>query len=130
MKKVYAIIRCETDDIMAPILQRITIKKIVTKQYYAEQEVKRLNDLNKKKNCYYFLQITRLEEIEDNEEMQKKIAAYLAGEINLNDLQQWVVESWENNDPKLYEIKLHIDDYDYGLYDEQELRQHLLWLTK
>ncbi len=60
---VYAIIRYETDAAQAtPIDLRVTVKKIVTDPHYAEKEVQRLNDLNKEKGSYYFLQVTRFED--------------------------------------------------------------------
>jgi hypothetical protein len=60
---IYAIIRYETDaDPNAPIDFRVTVKKVVIDPHYAEEEVKRLNDLNKDKGAYYFCQVTRLED--------------------------------------------------------------------
>lgn len=60
---VYAIVRYETDaDQATPIEIRVTVKKIVTDAHHAEREVQRLNDLNKDKGCYYFMQVTRLED--------------------------------------------------------------------
>jgi hypothetical protein len=61
---VYAIIRYETDaDSNAPIDLRITVKKVVVDPHYAEEEVKRLNDLNQDKGSYYFYQVTRFEDV-------------------------------------------------------------------
>lgn len=61
---IYAIIRYETDsESDAPIDLRITVKKVVVDPHYAEAEVKRLNDLNKDKGCYYFCQVTRFEDV-------------------------------------------------------------------
>ena len=60
---LYAIIRYETDagnDV--PIELRITVKKVVVDPLHADQEVKRLNDLNKDKGSHYFHQVTRIEE--------------------------------------------------------------------
>ncbi len=60
---MYAIIRYETDaDMNAAIDLRITVKKVVVDPHYAEQEVKRLNELNKDKGSYYFCQVTRFED--------------------------------------------------------------------
>ena len=59
---VYAILRYEADAGEAvPIDLRITIKKIVTDPHFADQEVKRLNELNHDKGSYYFVQVTRME---------------------------------------------------------------------
>jgi len=59
----YAIIRYETDaDVDAPIDLRITVKKVVVDPHYAENEVKRLNELNKDKGSYCFCQVTRFED--------------------------------------------------------------------
>ena len=61
---IYAIIRYETDaDSNAPIDLRITVKKVVVDAHYAEEEVKRLNDLNQDKGSYYFYQVTRFEDV-------------------------------------------------------------------
>jgi len=60
---MYAIIRYETDaDMNVPIDLRITVKKVVVDPQYAEEEVKRLNELNKDKGSYYFCQVTRFED--------------------------------------------------------------------
>jgi hypothetical protein len=60
---IYAIVRYETDaDENTPIDLRVTVKKVVVDPHYAEKEVKRLNDLNKEKSCYYFYQVTRFED--------------------------------------------------------------------
>jgi hypothetical protein len=60
---LYAIVRYETDaDENAPIDLRVTVKKVVVDPHHAEAEVKRLNDLNKDKSCYYFCQVTRFED--------------------------------------------------------------------
>jgi hypothetical protein len=59
---VYAILRYEMDAGEAvPIDLRVTVKKIVTDPHFADQEVRRLNDLNKDKGSYYFVQVTRME---------------------------------------------------------------------
>ena len=61
---VYAIIRYDAfHGESTPIENRITVKKVVTDQGLAESEVARLNELNKDKGAYYYLQITRLEGI-------------------------------------------------------------------
>ena len=60
---LYAIIRYETDaDEMTPVDLRFVVKKVVTDPQYAEDEVRRRNDLNAGKRSYYFFQVTRLEE--------------------------------------------------------------------
>ena len=61
---MYAIISYETDsDMNTPIDLRITVKKVVVDPHYAEEEeVKRLNELNKDKGSYYFCQVTRFED--------------------------------------------------------------------
>ncbi len=60
---IYAIIRYDIDaDSDAPIDLRITVKKVVVDPQYAEAEVKRLNELNKDKDSYYFYQVTRFED--------------------------------------------------------------------
>ncbi len=60
---IYAIVRYETDaDMNTPIDLRITVKKVVVDPHYAENEVRRLNALNKDKGSYYFYQVTRLED--------------------------------------------------------------------
>jgi hypothetical protein len=58
---VYAIVRYDTTASDTPPEVRFTVKKIVTDPGVAEQEVKRLNELNKDKGCYYFSQVTRME---------------------------------------------------------------------
>lgn len=59
---VYAILRYEADaSETVPIDIRVTVKKIVTDPHFADQEVKRLNELNKDKGSYYFMQVTRME---------------------------------------------------------------------
>ena len=59
----YAIVRYESgSDDLVPIDLRITVKKVVFDPRYAEAEAKRLNDLNRDKGCYYFSQITRIEQ--------------------------------------------------------------------
>lgn len=61
---IYAIIRYETDaDECSPIDLRITVKKVVVDPHFADQEVKRLNELNKDKGAYYFSQVTRFEDV-------------------------------------------------------------------
>lgn len=61
---IYAIMRYETDaDEKVPIDLRVTVKKVVVDAHYAESEVKRLNELNKDKGCYYFYQLTRFEDV-------------------------------------------------------------------
>lgn len=64
----YAIIRFESDhhDVNAIV----TVKKIVFDIEYAEQEVKRLNNLNGDKGCIYFWQTTRLE----NNEIERLVS--------------------------------------------------------
>lgn len=58
----YAIVRFETDrDPSVPIEHRITVKKIVFDPHYAEEEVQRLNELNRDKGAFYFSQITRIQ---------------------------------------------------------------------
>jgi hypothetical protein len=60
---LYAIIRYETEaDPMTLIDLRVTVKKVVCDPHYAAREVERLNELNKEKGCYYFSQVTRLDE--------------------------------------------------------------------
>jgi hypothetical protein len=60
---IYAVVRYETDaDENTPIDLRVTVKKVVVDPHHAEEEVKRLNNLNKEKNCYYFYQVTRFED--------------------------------------------------------------------
>ena len=62
-RHVFAIVRYETDaDLTTPIDLRVTVKKIVTDPEYAQKEVQRLNELNKEKGSYYFIQVTRFEE--------------------------------------------------------------------
>lgn len=55
---VYAIIRIEKDS--NNIESMVNVKEIVFDFNFAESEVKRLNELNRDKNCYYFCQTTRL----------------------------------------------------------------------
>src|SRR3954451_11557417 len=60
---IYAIIRYETDaGEETPVDLRFTVKKVVSDPHYAEQEVKRLNNLNQEKGSYYFWQVTRFED--------------------------------------------------------------------
>ena len=66
MKPAYAIIRHDryySKD--TPIEHKITVKKVVSDLAYAEDEVKRLNELNGGHDCYYFWQYTRIEEEHD-----------------------------------------------------------------
>jgi hypothetical protein len=60
----YAIVRYETsrDENVPPEL-RITVKKVVFDGTVAEAEVRRLNDLNRDKGCFYFSQVTRVERV-------------------------------------------------------------------
>lgn len=62
---VFAIIRYdifqECNHLTVP--EMITIKKIVWHQEIAEQEVSRLNQLNRDKGTLYFWQMTRLEKV-------------------------------------------------------------------
>lgn len=59
---VYAILRYEADAGEAvPIELRISVKKIVTDPQVADHEAKRLNEINKNKGSYYFVQVTRME---------------------------------------------------------------------
>jgi len=61
---IYAILRYETDaGENVPIDLRVTVKKVVVDPQFADQEVKRLNELNKDKGCHYFVQITRFEDV-------------------------------------------------------------------
>ena len=61
---LYAIVRYESDaEELTPIDLRVVVKKIVNDPHYAEQEVKRLNDLNQEKGSYYFCQVTRFEDV-------------------------------------------------------------------
>jgi hypothetical protein len=61
---VYAIVRYETDaEESTPIDIRITVKKIVTDPLIAKSEVRRLNGLNADKGSFYFMQVTRFEEV-------------------------------------------------------------------
>ena len=60
-RHIYAIIRYESNaDEKTPIEHRVTVKKVVNGLRYAEQEVKRLNDLNSDKSSCYFCQITAI----------------------------------------------------------------------
>lgn len=56
---VYAIVR--VDRYSADAVPTITVKQIVWSQEAAEQEVERLNVLNRPKGAGYFWQVTRLE---------------------------------------------------------------------
>ena len=61
---LYAITRYATQgDDQMPLDLRFTVTKVVTDSNYAQEEVNRLNQLNKDKGYYYFSQITRLEEV-------------------------------------------------------------------
>ncbi len=57
---VFAIVRVDTFQEEAPLEEKIAITKVVSTQEAAEQEVKRLNELNGPKGCLYFWQITRM----------------------------------------------------------------------
>ena len=59
----YAILRYEAGlDDATPIDQWVTVKKVVFDPAHADEEVKRLNDLNASKGAYYFTHVTRLEQ--------------------------------------------------------------------
>lgn len=64
---VYAIVRVELDvlakDASDPdsVANSVTVKKLLWNEAEAAAEVRRLNDLNRNKGCFYFSQITRLE---------------------------------------------------------------------
>jgi hypothetical protein len=59
---VYAIVRVDTNAAAdVPLDLKITVKKVVADSSVAAAEIKRLNELNAGKGCYYFSQITRLE---------------------------------------------------------------------
>ncbi len=58
----YAIVRVDLfqdDDV--PWTTRVTVKKVLWDQKVAEEEVRRLNDVNSTKGCVYFWQTTRVE---------------------------------------------------------------------
>lgn len=57
----YAIIRVDHYLETTDINTLYTVKKIVKSIERAEEEVQRLNDLNKDKKCKYFFQYTRIE---------------------------------------------------------------------
>jgi hypothetical protein len=58
---LYAIVRVELDaGDETPWEHRITVKEIVADADQADAEVRRLNELNRDKKCYYFSTITRL----------------------------------------------------------------------
>lgn len=59
---LYAIVRVDGLDAAAdgPWESRITVKEVVLDADHAAAEVRRLNDLNRDKDCYYFWTITRL----------------------------------------------------------------------
>jgi hypothetical protein len=60
---VYAIIRLDKDATAGGLVDRnlVTVTKVVYSEALAEQEVKRLTNLNAGKGCEYFYQITRLD---------------------------------------------------------------------
>jgi hypothetical protein len=61
---LYAITRYAPHaDEKTPLDLRFTVTKVVTDAEYAQQEVNRLNELNKEKGYCYFFQITRFEEV-------------------------------------------------------------------
>jgi putative addiction module component (TIGR02574 family) len=60
-KHVDAIVRCDDYSVDVPLSERITVKEIVTDPDFAESEVKRLNELNHDKRCFYFSQLTRFQ---------------------------------------------------------------------
>jgi hypothetical protein len=60
LKHVYAVIRIDPDLQEFGLESAFTIKEIVYTLEEAEKEVKRLNRINRQKNCRYFLQLTRL----------------------------------------------------------------------
>jgi hypothetical protein len=60
MKQVFAIIRIDYfQDDNVPIENKIAVKEIVFDIKLAEEEVRRLNQLNSDKGCKYFWQTTR-----------------------------------------------------------------------
>lgn len=56
----YAIIRVDLYKTSESWENRITVKCIMWDLGVAEQEVKRLSELNEEKGCYYFYQYTRV----------------------------------------------------------------------
>ena len=62
----YAVIRIDKGRVSVWGIQqvndvdRITVKEIVWSKEKAQEEVSRLNELNKDKNCFYFWQLTRV----------------------------------------------------------------------
>jgi hypothetical protein len=62
-QQVFAIVRLDDfQDPAIPVTNRITVKEIVYDQRTAEDEVRRLNEINGSKGCTYFWQATRLVE--------------------------------------------------------------------
>jgi len=60
---LYAVVRYAIDaDETTPIDLRFFIVKVVADRQYADEEAKRLSDLNKEKGYYYFVQIARYED--------------------------------------------------------------------
>jgi hypothetical protein len=77
---LYAIVRYESDaSPNTPIDFRVTIKKVVEDAAYAQQEVERLNQLNKGKGCCYFFQATRFE---SHPVSSPSMPAILADDVN------------------------------------------------
>src|SRR5260370_29679388 len=59
---VYAILRVDNfRGLDVPVEHRITVKKIVWSEAAAKAEVERLNRLQADKDCFYFQQVTRLD---------------------------------------------------------------------
>jgi len=62
-RHVFAILRYETGSEQGvPIDLRVTVKKVVLDPDRADEEVRRLNELNGDKGAYYFCQVTRFED--------------------------------------------------------------------
>lgn len=63
----FAIVRVDLfHDLAADPETAITVKKVVLSEQFAEEEVSRLNTLNRDKQCMYFWQVTRLERAVQN----------------------------------------------------------------
>jgi hypothetical protein len=64
-KAAYAIVRVDQfHSEETPLVERITVKKIVFSKQLAESEVDRLTRINRDKGCTYFVTSTRISEAE------------------------------------------------------------------
>jgi hypothetical protein len=68
VRQGWAVVRIDSSDSNTSraeeLVHRITVKEVVLDEATADEEVARLNDLNRDKGAYYFVQVTRLRDRE------------------------------------------------------------------